>query len=117
MNRRNTPMYLSIISDKITDATNIYNPKNEYAPLCALLKEIQNKIEPFVFLERHSLDNVDWHKTVPIMSDLISELEANKLGNTLHTWHYVDNNDSTQLELLKQQVGQFLLFLDSLLDE
>ncbi len=113
MKKKDTPLGLSAIIIKIKGHTGQFIASNrleDYKTLNNYLKEIKNCIEPFVWLERNSIDDIDYDTTVPLMSDMIQCINDFKIKSTLHFWHYHENNNEDKLDQMIELVERFLFF-------
>ena len=85
--------------------------KEDYYLLNKHLKEIGVCIEPFVWLDMHSADNIDYKKAVPIMDDMIGWINDFKIASTLHFWHYQEHNEVKKLDKMIKLAENFLNFI------
>lgn len=115
MRSNNTPIKLNVICDKIIDATNFYIRDNEYAGLCDLLRIIKKKNEHYSFIEIHSVEGIDWDKTIPVMQKLLSKLEELDIVQQLHQWHYQQNNIVGRIPELTLLANDLLRYYDVIL--
>lgn len=88
----------------------------DYRLLNQHLKEIQDLIKPFVWIEVHSTNNIDYRKYVPTMADMIEWINKFKIESILHHWHYQENNDDRKLDELIELTEDFLFFIKKELD-
>jgi len=114
MTNPNSTIKLSVTIGKITDATNLYIANNEYTELCNILRDIDAKMERYIFIEMVANQDIEWKTTIPVMYKLLRELRETKLVETLHRWHYIENNGVESIPELTTLVKDFNLYLDRL---
>jgi hypothetical protein len=117
MSNPNSPLKLTVIINKITDATNFYIKDNEYKELCDVLRQTDLELNHYVFIEMHAKDGVDWLRTIPVMGKVLSKMQEIGIASKLHDWHYISKNDPKLLPELTELSKEFYLYINRITKE